>query len=303
MPKGFEYRSKEEMEYNFRWVRKHFYTDLIKLFLVKDIDDYNDYKYSLFGCFHSLDVLKKDKDVSTGEYIKNTLLNLGDLQGEIDIAVDWYNKRNQTLFKWSEPYVKIGRFYYEKEDVIYPSDITIDFIDIDEFTKFATLYIDWLIGELIQNDDASFYRVSKKIDELLGWDVKFEYDRKKALKEAEENRFNQAIDIELLYNDCEKTLGIHFIELFHKIYIKEEGINIEETINEMQYLFDYIKRIGHTNNKEPLLNVEINDAFLTAWSSPEDYVEMDREEIMKYDKFCTYLLCYESVSKAFELIK
>ena len=32
MRKATEYESREDMEYNFKWVRKHFYTDLVKLF-------------------------------------------------------------------------------------------------------------------------------------------------------------------------------------------------------------------------------------------------------------------------------
>ena len=300
MVKAIEYQSREEMEYHFKWVRKHFYTDLLKLFLVKDVDDYNDYKYDIYDSFHSLDFLKYDEIAPSIDYVKNILLEFNDLEKNVNIAIDWYNKRNKSMFKDGETYIKIGRLYYEKDDLIYPSDISSDSFDKEKFINFATEYVDWLVNKLLEKGDVSFYHVNKKLDEILGWDEKFEFDKKRALKEARENRFNQSIDIS--FNDKEK-LGICFIELFDKIYKKEENLNIEETINEMQFLFDYIKKTIYTNGREPMLDREISDGFLTAGAYPEDFVEMNREEIVAYDKFSTYLLCYESVLKAFELIK
>ena len=297
MRDGTKYASREEMEYHFKWVKKHFYTDLIKLFLVKSAVDHNDYKYDLYDNFNSLDILKYEEISPSEDYIKNTLLNFDDMDKNIDIAVDWYNQRNKSLFKESEDYVKIGKLYYNIDDVIYPSDISSKDFDKEKFVGFASKYIDWLVEELLKNGDVSFYKISKKVDGILGLTERFENDKKRAVEEAKKNRFNQSIDISF---DCEVKLGIRFIELFHKIYTQEENLNIKETINEMQFLFDYVKKTVFTNGRS-LLDCDIRDGFLTAGAYPEDFVEMDENEIIKYDKFSTYLLCYLSVSKAFEL--
>ena len=36
--------TKQDMEKEFFWIRKHYYTDLLKLFVVRDIDDYEEEK-------------------------------------------------------------------------------------------------------------------------------------------------------------------------------------------------------------------------------------------------------------------
>ena len=300
MRKVTEYESREDMEYHFKWVRKHFYTDLVKLFLVKDVDDYKDYKYDIYASFHSLDFLKYEEIAPSRDYVKNILLEFNNVEKNIDIAIDWYNKRNKSLFKEGEDSVKIDKYHYGKDDVIYPSDISGDCFDKEKFIKFATEYVDWLVDELIKKGDVSFYNISKKLDEFLGWNEKLEFDKKRAVEDAKKYRFNQSRDISV---DYVEKLGICFIELFDKIYKQEENLNIEETINEMQFLFNYIKQIGYTNGKMPLLDSEISAIFLTACVCPEDFVDMDRKETVIYDKFSTYLLCYKSVSRAFELIE
>ena len=153
---------------------------------------------------------------------------------------------------------------------------------------------------MINCDDVSFYKVSKIVDKLLGWDEKFEHMKKRELRRAKKYRYNQSYDIS---NHAEIVLGECFIELFHKLYKERANIDREEMLNEMQFLFDYVRNSVNTNGKVPLLDGDLRDRFLTAGAYPEYFVNMNRAEIVAYDKFLTNLLFYKSVSKAYELIE
>ena len=98
-------------------------------------------------------------------------------------------------------------------------------------------------------------------------------------------------------------MGTVFIDLFDKVYRKDyEDENAKlAIIKEMQEIFDFVKRLGNTNNRLTMTDGNIRDSFLTYYS-PEVIFPMLEGEIVKFDKFCTYLLCYESVTKAFEMI-
>lgn len=116
-----------------------------------------------------------------------------------------------------------------------------------------------------------------------------------------EDRVNLSINMD--YHEYIATLGEQFIELLDKMYhsnIEKEKTQLKK---EMQCMFNYIKRLGHTNRHELMLDGNIRDYFFTAGDCPEDIIEGDEKELYEYDKFCTYLLCYESVSKALKLVE
>ena len=48
---------KQDMENEFFWIRKNYYTDLLKLFVCRDIDDYENYKLDLYFTFHFLNIV------------------------------------------------------------------------------------------------------------------------------------------------------------------------------------------------------------------------------------------------------
>lgn len=302
MREGTQYKSREDMEYHFKWVRKHFYTDLLKVFLAKDVDDYNDYKFDLYYNFHSLDILKYDEIGASEKFIKCTLLRCFDLEKIVEQIVDYYNKRNDKLFNKydTDGDVQINDMYYITENIFIPKNISLKDFEKDKFVSFVNSYIDWITNELIKCGDVSFYKVNKITDELLDWNEHLEYRKKRALQTAKENRFNQSCEVSL---EAQIILGECFIELFHKLYNQIKKKNKLDTLNEMQFLFDYVSKTVYTNGKEPLLDGEIRDRFLTAGATPEDVVEMNREEIVAYDKFSTYLLFYKSVQKAFDKVE
>ena len=100
------------MEYHFKWVRKHFYTDLLKVFLAKDVDDYNDYKFDLYYNFHSListcfDYAIKESAVSQdkmNEYISTLKLRMQSFVDDVRLAspllLDKQNNINDVLVQF-----------------------------------------------------------------------------------------------------------------------------------------------------------------------------------------------------------
>lgn len=304
--------TKQDMEKEFFWIRKHYYTDLLKLFVVRDIDDYEDYKLDLYFTLHFLNIVKETNKTPSLSYLQNDLLkcNKECLDENINLAIEWYNKRVDNLFKNTE-----------KENCI--RKIEINKFDRSGFVDFVVKYSMWLTKELCltQNHEVSLGEVNRKINKLLHWDEVYEYKKKRA-KEAYENGFanifcglceeeNIYINRGKQYNlscDCAYgsylcDLGTVFIDLFDKVYRKDyEDENAKlAIIKEMQEIFDFVKRLGNTNNRLTMTDGNIRDSFLTYYS-PEAIFPMLEGEIVKFDKFCTYLLCYESVTKAFEMI-
>lgn len=86
------------------------------------------------------------------------------------------------------------------------------------------------------------------------------------------------------------TLGVKFIEHFHKAYNEPNCPATNHWLKEMQNWFNDVKNIKLKTTNKPLLNRQINDWFFTATSFPEDIVDMDLDEQIIYDKFCTLLL-------------
>ena len=304
--------TKQDMEKEFFWIRKHYYTDLLKLFVVRDIDDYEDYKLDLYFTLHFLNIIKETNKTPSLSYLQNDLLkcNKERLDENINLAIEWYNKRVDNLFKNTE-----------KENCI--RKIEINKFDRSGFVDFVVKYSMWLTKELCStiNHEVSLGEVNRKINKLLHWDEVYEYKKKRA-KEAYENGFadifcglceeeNIYINRGKQYNlscDCAYgsylcDLGTVFIDLFDKVYRKDyEDENAKlAIIKEMQEIFDFVKRLGNTNNRLTMTDGNIRDSFLTYYS-PEVIFPMLEGEIVKFDKFCTYLLCYESVTKAFEMI-
>lgn len=303
---------KQDMEKEFFWIRKHYYTDLLKLFVVRDIDDYEDYKLDLYFTLHFLNIIKETNKTPSLSCLQNDLLkcNKECLDENINLAIEWYNKRVDNLFKNTE-----------KENCI--RKIEINKFDRSGFVDFVVKYSMWLTKELCltQNHEVSLGEVNRKINKLLHWDEVYEYKKKRA-KEAYENGFadifcglceeeNNYINRGKQYNlscDCAYgsylcDLGTVFIDLFDKVYRKDyEDENAKlAIIKEMQEIFDFVKRLGNTNNRLTMTDGNIRDSFLTFYS-PEVILPMLEREVIDYDKFCTYLLCYESVTKAFEMI-
>ena len=106
-----------------------------------------------------------------------------------------------------------------------------------------------------------------------------------------------------LYSDYLCELGATFIDLFDKVYrsdYEDENVKIK-ILNEMQDIFNFVKKLGPTNDNSIMTDGDIRDSFLICYS-PEVILPMTKIESIKYDKFCTYLLCFESVFKAFEMI-
>lgn len=306
--------TKKEMEYDFVWIRKHYYTDLLKLFVCRDIDDYENYKLDLYFTLHFLNIIKETGKTPTLKYLKNDLLkcNKECIKENTDLAVNWYNKRVDNLFKNTE-----REGYIDK--------INIKELDEEEFSKFVIKYSNWLTKELCAtiNHEVSLGEVNRKINKLLHWDEVYEYKKKRA-KEAYENGFaelfsglckdeNIFINRNKQYNlSCDSLfdgylldLGTVFIELFHKVYYDDyENENARlKIIKEMQEIFDFVKRLGNTNGRNKMTDGEIRDIFLTAGDYPENLIYMSQNEVYLYDKFCTYLLCYEKINKSIALIE
>ena len=304
--------AKQDMEKEFLWVRKHYYTDLLKLFVCRDINNYEDYKLDLYFTIHFLNIIKETGKAPTFKYLKKDLLKCTQecIKENTDLAINWYNKRVDNLFKNTE-----------REDCI--DKINIKELDEKGFSKFFIRYSNWLTKKLCVtiNHEVSFGEVNRKINELLHWDEVYEYKKKRA-KEAYENGFAELfsglckdenifinrnkqynLSCDSLYDGYLLDLGTVFIELFYKVYCDDyEDKNAKlETIKEMQEIFDFVKRLGNTNDKLTMTDGNIRDSFLTYYS-PEVIFPMSEGEIVKFDKFCTYLLCYESVTKAFEMI-
>lgn len=304
--------TKQDMEKEFSYIRKLYYTDLLKLFVCRDIDDYEDYKLDLYFTFHFLNIIKETGKTPMLKYLKNNLLkcNKECIKENIVLAVNRYNKRVDNLFKNTEKEGNIDK-------------INIKELDEKEFSKFVIRYTNWLTRELCatMNHEVSLGEVNRKINKLLHWDEVYEYKKKRA-QEAYEDNFAEVFSILCAdesfcinrdkkynlscgssYNGYLLDLGTVFIDLFHKLYHDnyEDDNERLEIINEMQEIFDFVKKLGNTNNKPKMTDGEIRDSFLTYYS-PEVILPMSKVESIKYDKFCTYLLCYESVVKAFEMI-
>lgn len=96
------------------------------------------------------------------------------------------------------------------------------------------------------------------------------------------------------------SLGIKFIEHFHKIYTNPADVSVNHWENEMQGWFNSIRRLKLKTTGKPLLNRQIIDWFLTACAFPEDVVDMSEDEQISYDTFCTLLLNNLSVKESIE---
>ena len=149
---------KQDMEKEFFWIRKHYYTDLLKLFVVRDIDDYEDYKLDLYFTLHFLNIVKETNKTPSLSYLQNDLLkcNKECLDENINLAIEWYNKRVDNLFKNTE-----------KENCI--RKIEINKFDRSGFVDFVVKYSMWLTKELCltQNHEVSFGEVNRRINRLL----------------------------------------------------------------------------------------------------------------------------------------
>ena len=89
------------------------------------------------------------------------------------------------------------------------------------------------------------------------------------------------------------SCGQVFLEDFHSCY----DFHGDGSLLEMQLLYENFQNLALESNGEKLSRTEINDWFLTAGSSPKDYLE-DEEEVKAYDVFCNYLLLENDVRKA-----
>lgn len=92
-------------------------------------------------------------------------------------------------------------------------------------------------------------------------------------------------------------LGKLFIEHFDKIYKEPTSNPVNHWIQEMQNWFNSITKITLKPYTRKLDRTKINDWFLTAGSSPEEYFDTEHE-IESYDTFCNYLLISNSVHDA-----
>ena len=308
--------TKKEMEYDFIWIRKYYYTDLLKLFFVKDIDDYEDYKLDLYFTLHTLNIIKETGETPKLKYLKNDLLKCTEenLDKNIAIAVDWYNKRVKNLFKGTE-----------KDGCI--EKIALENIDVEKLKEFILSYSNWLTKLLCSysSHEVSFSKINRKINELLSWNEFYEIKKKRAQEDLEnafadllsssddedeeiyigrEKRYNLSCDCNI--DEHISDLGRVFIDLFDKIYkekLHQTDIEKLDIMEEMQEMFEFIKNLGHTNNRNKMTDGNIRDLFLTAGDYPENLIYMSQNEIYLYDKFCTFLLCYEKVNESIELIE
>lgn len=303
----------QDMEKEFSYIRKHYYTDLLKLFVVKDIDDYEDYKIDLYFTLNSLNIIKETNKTPSLKYLRNELLKCTKeyLNENVKLAINWYNKRIDNLFKNTE-----------KENNIKKINFTN--FDQQNFIQFIATYSKWLTKNLClySSHDISLGEVNRKINKLLHWNEVYEY-RKKRAKEAFEDGFAELfsglckdeniyinrgkqynLSCDSLFNNHISDLGSVFVELFDRVYSNKynEKSEKQKIIREMQEMFNFVKMIGHTNHKKIMTDGEIRDSFLTSYS-PDILLPMTEAEAIIYDRFCTCLLCYEFVAKAFKAIK
>jgi len=320
-----KYNAKKELEYHFQWNRKYYYTDLLKMFTARDIDNYVDYKLDLYLNLHCMEIDKDFEHILTKEYIYNDLLKCSNdsmIEEDINIAFDWFNRRMD--------------YFYRKTAISdFNKNIRKKDVDLQKFKNFIIEYSSWLSTELEGNKKLSFYKISNKVDELLSVKEQEKYDEKRMAESFQDEmaslisgNFDDeiiSVDRDRMYNLSYDTdidsacfgLREDFVLLFHKVYKEFSlGGQVDEEMKEMQFIFNYIKKLGNTNKRFKMFDSRITEMFFLHHDSQENILNsvvnyhaknnevqyICQREIDLYDKFQSHLLSTESVAKAFEMI-